>query len=375
MRSRPDRGPLPAVRRSRSGHEAAWRRRKRAQARLRARHAAWSHLALAQVRDRIGRMPARGRADAVAIGVDVQEIGPSVRGRALGALDRAFELVRLFNHLALDAERLGGLGVVDVRAPEVAGHVAAGLELPAAVMPDAVALVVVAVIVEHDVDDRRLVARLGPQRLRAGEAEAAVADDRNHGHIRPGELGAERRRQAPSQDVRTGADVLLVAAAEGQQWVDGLAGIHVADVAGVLVERAFELDPDALEARGRALRVFARDGLAELAHLRAVGAGAGGALLGDLFEPRRSCQLADRRREVGSREPHIGHHAEVDGTAAGEARGIETDRNQLHPGRGALAVAVAEAQQHVDLAGIAHVAQLRPDVERMAGWKRPRPEA
>src|SRR5262249_52049064 len=162
----PDRGPLLAARRSRSGREAAWRRQERAQGRLRARDAAWSHLALAQIRDRIGRMPARGRAHAVAIGVDVQEVGPSVRGRAFGALDRAFELVRLFHHLAFDAEGLSSLGVVDVRAAEVAGHVAAGLELPAAVVPDAVALVVVAVIVEHDVDDRRLVARLGPQRLR-----------------------------------------------------------------------------------------------------------------------------------------------------------------------------------------------------------------
>src|SRR6516225_7855681 len=276
-------------------------------------------------------MPARGRADAVAIGVDVQEIGPSVRGRALGALDRAFELVRLFHHLALDAKRLGGLGVVDVGAAEIAGHVAAGLELPAAVMPDAVALVVVAVIVEHDVDDRRLVARLGPQRLRAGEAEAAVADDGNHGHIRPRELGAERRRQAPSQHVRTGADVVLVSAAEGQERVDGLAGIDVADVAGVLLEGAFELEPDALEAHGGALRIFARDALAELPHLRAVGAGAAGALLGDLLEPRGRREVADRRREVGGREPHIGDHAEIDRAAAGKARGIETERDQSVP--------------------------------------------
>src|SRR5262249_56543649 len=129
-RWRPDRGLLPAARGSRSAHEAAWRREPTPRARLPARHAAWSHLALAQIRDRIGRMPARGRADAVAIGMDVQEIGPSIRGRALGAFDRAVELVRLFHHLALDAERLGSLGVVDVRAAEVAGHVAAGLELP-----------------------------------------------------------------------------------------------------------------------------------------------------------------------------------------------------------------------------------------------------
>src|SRR5262249_49852825 len=145
-----------------------------------ARAAASSHLALAQIGDRVGRMPARRRADAVAGGVHVEKIGPAVRGRAFGARERGFELVRLLDHLALDAEGLGGLGVIDVGAAEIAGHVAAALELAAAVMPDAIALVVVAVIVEHDVDDRRLVARLRPQGLRAGEAEAAVADDRHH---------------------------------------------------------------------------------------------------------------------------------------------------------------------------------------------------
>src|SRR5262249_53966517 len=221
---------------------------------------------------------------------------PAIRGRPLGGLHRAFELVRLFHPLALDAERLGGLGVVDVGAAEIAGHVAAGLELPAAVMPDAVALVVVAVIVEHDVDDRCLVARLGPQRLRAGEAEAAVADDGNHGHVRPCELGAERRRQAPSQHVRTGPDVVLVGAAEGQERVDGLAGIDVADVAGVLLEAAFELESDALEAHGRALRVLARDALAELPHLRAVGAGAAGPPPRGLLWPRRRARGGGRRR-------------------------------------------------------------------------------
>src|SRR5262249_62317118 len=97
--------------------------------------------------------------------------------------------------------------------------------------------------------------------------------------------------------------VVLVGAAEGQKRIDGLAGIHIADVAGVLVEPAFKLEPDALEAHRRALRVFARDGLAELAHLRAVGAGAGGALLRDLFEPRWGRPLADRRPEIGRRRP------------------------------------------------------------------------
>src|SRR5262249_11465383 len=105
---------------------------------------------------------------------------------------------------------------------------------------------------------------------------------------------------------------------------------------------AAEREPDPLEAHRRALRVFARDGLAELPHLLAVGAGAGGALLGDLLEPRGCRQLADRRGEIGGREPYIGHHAEVDRSAARETGGIETGRDQLHPGRGALAVTVAE---------------------------------
>src|SRR5262249_56797992 len=108
------------------------------------------------------------------------------------------------------------------------------------------------------------------------------------------------------------------------------------DVAGVLLEGASELEPDALEAHGRALRVFARDALAELAHLRAVGAGAGGALLGDLPEPRGCREVADRRRELGGREPHIGHHAEVDRATAGEARWIAADRGPLRSRRGAV---------------------------------------
>src|SRR5262245_51859314 len=111
-------------------------------------------------------MPSGGSADAIAIGVDVEEVGPAVGGRALAALYRGFELVRLLDHLALDAECLRRLGIVDVGAADIAGHVAAGLELSSAVVPDAIALVVVAVIVEHDVEHRRLVARLRPQRLR-----------------------------------------------------------------------------------------------------------------------------------------------------------------------------------------------------------------
>src|SRR5437762_342237 len=112
-------------------------------------------------------MPGRGRADAVPPGIDLQKIRPPIGSRFLRPRERVLELARLLDGLGLDAERLRGLGEIDVRVAVVAGHVAAALELAAAEMPDAVALVVVALVVEHDVDDRRAVARLAPQRLRA----------------------------------------------------------------------------------------------------------------------------------------------------------------------------------------------------------------
>src|SRR5499426_3892903 len=120
-------------------------------------------------------MPGRGCADAVAVGMDVEKVGAAVGNGALGAADGILELARLLDDLALDAERLGCLGVVDVGAAEIASHVAAGFELPPAVVPDAIALVVVAVVVEHDVHDRRLVARLRPQWLRPREAKTSIA--------------------------------------------------------------------------------------------------------------------------------------------------------------------------------------------------------
>ncbi len=63
-------------------------------------------------------MPGRGRADAVALGVDVEQIGPPVRDRLLGARDRALELRRLLDGLALDPEGRRGLGVIDVGIAE-----------------------------------------------------------------------------------------------------------------------------------------------------------------------------------------------------------------------------------------------------------------
>src|SRR5205085_7360341 len=122
----------------------------------------------------------------------------------------------------------------------------AGLELPPTEMPDAVALVVVTLVVEHDVHDRCLVARLRPQRLRTAEQEAAVADDGDHRLIWARKLHAKARRQSPSEHVRPGAEIFLVGAAERHGLFHQAAGIDVTDKAGVLVSRCFELDPDPL---------------------------------------------------------------------------------------------------------------------------------
>src|SRR5437016_5768652 len=97
----------------------------------------------------------------------------------------------------------------------------------------------------------------------SGGGTEAVAMGLYVRQVGPGELRPEGRRQAPAQHVRPGADILLVAAAIGHHRIDALAGIDIADVAGVLVERGFELEPDALEADRGAIGVLARDLLAE----------------------------------------------------------------------------------------------------------------
>src|SRR5262245_40284799 len=101
-------------------------------------------------------MPCARGPNAVALGVDVEEVRPPVGDDALGAQDRGPDLAGLGNDFAFHPEGARSLGVVDVRTADVAGHVAPSLELTAAETPDAVALVVVAPVVEHDVHHRRL---------------------------------------------------------------------------------------------------------------------------------------------------------------------------------------------------------------------------
>src|SRR4249920_3655750 len=125
-------------------------------------------------------MPSGGRPDAIPIGIDIEKVWPPLSGCALGALDRALELPGFLDVLGFNPERYRGLGVVDIRIAEIARHVTAGLELAAAEVPDSIALIVVALVVEHDVHDRRLVARLRPQRLWTAEQETAVTNDRDH---------------------------------------------------------------------------------------------------------------------------------------------------------------------------------------------------
>src|SRR5207248_7124904 len=128
------------------------------------------------------------------------------------------------------------------------------------------ALVVVALVVEHEVDDRRLVTRLAPQGLRSGKTEAAVPDRRHHGLIRPRKLYAEAGRHAPSEHVRAGTEKFLAGAAERHRCLDLPARIGIGDIAGVAIERCFELNPDAFHAHGAAVRVLLENFPTELTH-------------------------------------------------------------------------------------------------------------
>src|ERR1700682_6278854 len=180
-------------------------------------------------------MPFRHRTNSFALDMNVEEIWPPLDRRGFGAGECALKLARLFDGFAFDAESARSLGEIHVGIAVIAGHVARGLELPAGRVPDAIALVVVAVIVEHDDGHWRLVARHAPYRLRAGETETAVPTHRPPRHVGPRQFDAERRRHAPAQNVRAGAEVLLVVAAERHQRVHGFSGIDVGDVAGVAV--------------------------------------------------------------------------------------------------------------------------------------------
>ena len=252
----------------------------------------------------------------------------------------------------------------------------AGLELPPGRVPDAIALVVVAVIVEHDDGDRRLVARHAPQRLRAGEAEAAVADHRHHRHVGPRQLDAERRRHAPAQHVRAGAEILLVVAAERHQRVHGLSGIDVGDVAGVAVEIGFELEPEPLHADRRRVGEPARDRLPRIRHLRRVGARACAARCSAISLSRDAVamlRIAAVRSAMASRRSATMARS----TGALRARLVGSSRIEISlvPGAADLAPAIAEVEQHVGLARIAHGAQMRADEQRMPGRERLRPIA
>src|SRR6202035_5596677 len=163
-------------------------------------------------------------------------------------------------------------------------HVAAGLELLAGAVPNPVPLVVVAAVVEHDDGDRRLVARHGPQRLRTAEQEAAVTDHRDDGSIGQRELDADPRRHAPAEHVGTGADIVLVGAAEGHHGIHGLAGVNVTHVTSIPIERILELQAKAAERYRGGIGAFAGGLLAHLPHLGADLAGPLGAVLGDLLE-------------------------------------------------------------------------------------------
>src|SRR5437899_11405654 len=133
-----------------------------------------SDLPLAQVRNGVSRRPRRVCADTVPLDVHIEQVRPAIGRRAFGALEGRFELRGFGHDFAFDAETRSELRIVDVRIAEVAGHIAAGLELASADIPDAVAFVVVTAIVANDERDRRLVTGVAPERLRAGKQECAV---------------------------------------------------------------------------------------------------------------------------------------------------------------------------------------------------------
>src|SRR3990172_3539901 len=93
----------------------------------------------------------------------------------------------------------------------------AGLKLPAPLPPNAVALVVIALVIHDDDRHRGAVARKAPQRLRPAEQERSIANNRNHRQIRLRQLDAERSRQSPAKRAAAVAEILLVLSAKRHQ--------------------------------------------------------------------------------------------------------------------------------------------------------------
>ena len=163
---------------------------------------------------------------------------------------------------------------------------------------------------------------------------------------------------------------MLVGAAVGHDVVHLLAGIDVADVAGVAIQVALELEPEPRQRDWRLIGPFAGDLLFDLPHLGSVFAHPIGALLGDLLEARVGREAPHGRDQILQRELEIGDHAEIDRVGARKARRVKADRDQLCPGRCALAEFVAEVEQYVGLAEEAHVRELRANIQRMPGRER-----
>src|SRR6476620_7290026 len=138
---------------------------------------AMSHLPGPQIRNRERRIPLRCGPRSIALHVNVEQVWPPVGIGAQCTPERSFNTGRVLDALGLDAEGLRCLGDINVGAAVVAGHVASGFGLRAAdERPDAVALVVVAHVVENDVGDRRAIASLAPKRLRSTKRERPVAE-------------------------------------------------------------------------------------------------------------------------------------------------------------------------------------------------------
>src|SRR2546427_4188967 len=155
-------------------------------------------------------MPCRRCANAVPLDMHVQQVRPAVCRRTLRTFQRRLKLRRLGNNFSFYTESRCQLRIIDVWISEVAGHVAAGLELPSADVPDAVAFIIVGAVIANDDGDRCLVPGITPERLRAGKEECAVPDYRHNRQVGMCQFYTESCRQSPSQCRSGGSEVLLV---------------------------------------------------------------------------------------------------------------------------------------------------------------------
>src|SRR5271166_2757797 len=108
--------------------------------------------------------------------MNVEQVGPSFYVGTLCTGERSLNLGRISNDLSFNPECAGCFGEIDVRAAIVGGHVLARLKLLSRdEAKDSVAFVIIASVIDDNVRDRSVVARLAPKRLRTAEQSTSIA--------------------------------------------------------------------------------------------------------------------------------------------------------------------------------------------------------